>query len=81
MFAIKQLELKIAKLEREARFYSCPAWWSQIEGRMKITFSECIKAGEAFTECPKFNNRSECWKKYNEYEEKLRTGGNPQNAN
>lgn len=50
----------------EMRKFACPAWYYQSVDYSKIPkWDECVaNLGRSFKDCPKFNNKQECWGKF-----------------
>ena len=51
----------------ENRNYTCPCWWYQsADYRLKPEWKECLPLGGPFYDCPKFSNKAQCWKRWDE---------------
>lgn len=48
----------------ENRQFTCPAWWYQsADYKKKPEWQECLACG-AFSGCPKFIDKEQCWKRW-----------------
>lgn len=53
----------------ENRRFTCPAWWYQsADYKKKPDWDECVGIG-SFSRCHYFNNREECWRRFDAEQE------------
>ena len=63
----------------EIREHTCPAWWYQsVDYKLKPNWDECIACG-VFKDCEQFENKSECWKRF-DAEQDAKEAGNAEDT-